>query len=93
MAISKKEVKKLSLLARVDIDENEIEEVQNSLEKILGFVSKLKDVSRNFISDQISVLNVVREDGAPHESGEYSESLLKQAPETEKGFIRVKKIL
>lgn len=39
------------------------------------------------------VKNVLREDGVPHESGKFTEALLAQAPKTEKGYIKVKKIL
>jgi Asp-tRNA(Asn)/Glu-tRNA(Gln) amidotransferase C subunit len=39
------------------------------------------------------VKNVMREDGEPHESGKYTEALLKSAPKTADGYIEVKKIL
>ncbi len=39
------------------------------------------------------VKNVLREDGEPHESGKFTGSILASAPKTEKGFIKVKKIL
>ena len=39
------------------------------------------------------VRNVMREDGPAHETGAYSEALLKEAPAREGDAVRVKKIL
>ena len=93
MAISKKEIKNLSKLARIGVSDKEIESLQNDLEKILDFVSRLEDVSISEEFEKKEVLNEVREDEASHTIAEYSEELLKQAPEIKDGFVKVKKVL
>ncbi len=40
-----------------------------------------------------NVRNVMREDGEPHESGIFTEALLKSAPKSDRGSVEVKKIL
>ncbi len=83
--ISKEEVKKLSMLARVGLAEKEIAEFQKDLDGILDFVSVLKEAPHNnkLYAGQAPVpenikeearANVFREDEAPHKSAEYSEA-------------------
>lgn len=48
------------------------------------------DFSQSYNS---GVKNVMREDGEPHEPGKFTAILLKAAPKTEDGYIKVKKIL
>ncbi|MFC1756919.1 Asp-tRNA(Asn)/Glu-tRNA(Gln) amidotransferase subunit GatC [Patescibacteria group bacterium] len=93
MEISKKDVKNLSILARVGIDDKEIEPMQKDLEKILEFVSKLKSAKTSDVDAKTSdAENLMREDKDPHKSGEYTEDLLNQAPNLGRGFVKVKKV-
>jgi Asp-tRNA(Asn)/Glu-tRNA(Gln) amidotransferase C subunit len=41
----------------------------------------------------VGVKNIMREDGTPHESGMYTDALLKSAPKSADGYVEVKKIL
>ncbi len=41
----------------------------------------------------VARINVMREDSNPHESGKYTETLLKAAPQREGQYVKVKKIL
>lgn len=100
MTITKDDIKNLSVLARVDIDNSKVRSLQSDLEKILDFVSKLKSAKTSEVkersgetSDVEGLVNIVREDENHHESGKYSEELIKQFPEEEKGFIKIKKVL
>ena len=45
MTITKKEILKLGELAKIGISENEVEELQNQLNKILKFVDKINEPS------------------------------------------------
>ncbi len=38
-------------------------------------------------------VNVMREDTNPHESGKFSEAILKNAPSREENYLKVKKIM
>ena len=87
-----KDIKKLSQLARVQIDEKEEKKIQKDLANILELVSKLKEAPFVSVETQPLVTNVLRQDVEPYEAGFYSQDLLKQAPATEKGFVKVKNI-
>lgn len=105
--IERKDVEKLASLARITIPENEIEKVCQDIEAILSYVSQINEANSaggelpeklpgNLSPERqynFGVKNVMREDGQPHESGKFTDSLLTRAPKTEKGFIKVKKIL
>ena len=98
--ISKDDIKKLADLARIEIEDSELDGLAKEVDSILGYVGQIKSVVGNvgFPSPdqgegQGGVLNVMREDENPNESGAYTKELLAEAPETERGFIKVKKIL
>lgn len=102
-----KDVEKLASLARITIPDNEIEKVRQDIEAILAYVGQVNEANSaggevpeklpvNLPSERqynFGVKNVMREDGLPHESGKFTDALLSRAPKTEKGFIKVKKIL
>ena len=67
--ISLEEVKKLALLARIEMDKKELEELQQDLEAILSYVSQLKKaplppLSRTVLDnlDKALEISVFRED-------------------------------
>lgn len=82
-------------LAKIGLNEKEVLGLQKDLGKILGFVSKLKKAAETLdVDKEISDLkNILRKDENPHESGKYTEALLKEAPETVRGYVKVKKII
>lgn len=95
--ISKKEIKKLSLLSRVAVDEKEIKELQQDLEKILNFISKLETAPTTSDVDcptsDVGLRNIMREDRSLRKSGKCGKFLLEQAPKTERGFVKTRKVL
>jgi len=99
MEISDKEIKKLADLARIKLSEMEKKGLKKDIESILGYVSEIQEVSSDAtkvkpLSLQRSDLcNVMREDKEPHESGLYTEKILKEAPQREGDYFKVKKIL
>jgi len=93
--ITVKEVKKLGLLSRVSISEKEASELQKDMEKILNFVSKLEkaEISDTICSTlNVEHVNIFRGDEAGEKPAR-DRSLLKQAPEMERGYIKTKKVL
>lgn len=90
--ISHDDIKKLSVLARVGIGEKEETKIQHDLMSILEFVSRMKGAPAVSLKTENFVFNVLRLDDVSGKSGEHKESLLKQAPQIEKGFIKVKKV-
>lgn len=90
------DIRKLADLSRINIDDSELETITKEVDSILGFVSQVSSVVAGKEEDGIDIgdnINVLREDENPNESGEYTDLVLREAPRTEKGFIKVKKIL
>ena len=92
--ISRDEVKKVAQLARLELNENEIQNHAEQLEKILGYIKQLEKINTENIpctTRAIEVVNVLRKD----EKKEYenSEELLDLAPSRENKFFKVPKII
>jgi len=94
----KVDIERLALLARIKLDSKEKAKFQKEFEAILNYISKLEEVDVGKLdefesSKTVDAENVVQEDEGPHEGGKFSDDLLKQAPETEKGYVKVKHVL
>jgi len=92
--ITKKEVKLVAKLARLGITKKEEEKFSRELSLILNYVEKLKevDISKTLpTSHSIKIENVMREDKSS-KSKVQSSKLLKLAPETKNGYLKVKSI-
>ena len=93
------DIKRLALLARIKLTSEEEKEFQKDFGSILDYVSKLQEVDVSEIdhkeaSRTTELYNVVREDeGVINEPGVHTEDLLKEAPSTENGYVKVKHIL
>ncbi|MDD5032747.1 MAG: aspartyl/glutamyl-tRNA amidotransferase subunit C [Candidatus Pacebacteria bacterium] len=100
MAFTKKELEKLAELGRLDVPDSELKVLQKNLDDIVTFISKLKQApgelqiisAENENGDSAGLKNVLREDENPHKEAEYSETFLKEAPQKERGFVKVKKV-
>jgi aspartyl-tRNA(Asn)/glutamyl-tRNA(Gln) amidotransferase subunit C len=94
--MDKDKVLKLAKLARIEIGGNEAENLTREFDAILDYVGEVKSVK---VSPSVSdfqgepLINVMREDMEPHETGLYTQKLLEQAPAREGDYIKVKKIL
>lgn len=87
-------MKRLALLCRIDMSEEELETLRAEMEHILGYVEKVSELAPADRALEVGAHhNVMREDGTPRASGTYTEALLSVAPAREGDFIRVKKIL
>ncbi len=96
--MDKDKVLSLAKLARIDISDAEAEKLSGEFEAILNYVSEIKSMplpldEHTNILEYVGVSNVMREDANPHEGGLYTDKLLAQAPSSDKGYIKVKKIL
>jgi len=89
-----KDVEKLALLSRIDIPQNELGELLSDMTAILAYVEQVESVSTAALTADIGELrNVMRDDLSPHETGMYTEVLLREAPSQEAGFVKVSQIL
>jgi aspartyl-tRNA(Asn)/glutamyl-tRNA(Gln) amidotransferase subunit C len=93
--ISKEEIKKLADLARIEIGEEEQEELALEMDAILGYMGQVNEVVGNLEkSDAAEQLkNVMREDENPTESETHSKELIAEFPRKEGDYLKVKKIL
>jgi len=92
------EIKKLANLARIDMSEEEMKEIAKDFDSILAYVGQVQEVSAKQDlaekkSEDYFLHNVMREDIVTNKGGEYTEKILKDAPDTEGGYLKVKKIL
>jgi aspartyl-tRNA(Asn)/glutamyl-tRNA(Gln) amidotransferase subunit C len=94
MKISRQEVEHVALLARLHLTDSEIEQFTGQLDAILTYVDKLNELDTRNVeptSHVIDVGNVLREDRV-HDSIPVEEALA-NAPDPDKGFFKVPRIL
>jgi len=84
----------LAKLARIDVPKAEYDNLQKDLDNILAFVGEVQSALIADRGPKADVpKNAMREDTDPHESGIFTDALLKEAPKTRGGYVVVKKIL
>ncbi|HEY4511877.1 MAG TPA: Asp-tRNA(Asn)/Glu-tRNA(Gln) amidotransferase subunit GatC [Candidatus Paceibacterota bacterium] len=87
-------VEKLATLSRIALSPEEKASLRKDMEAILGYVGEIQKAGVKEESPKAGIVrNVLREDVNPHESGAYTEDLLRAAPKREDGYVKVKKIL
>ena len=92
--ISSNEVKKVAQLARLELNQNEIQNHAQQLEKILDYIKQLEKIDTENIpctTRAIEVVNVLRKD--QKKDYKNTEELLNLAPSREKTFFKVPKII
>tara|TARA_B100001248_G_scaffold149136_1_gene111879 strand:- start:261 stop:554 length:294 start_codon:yes stop_codon:yes gene_type:complete len=92
--ITREEVKKVAQLARLELNENEINNHAVQLEKILEYIKQLEKINTNDVpctTRAIEVINVFRKD----ENKDFvnNDALLELAPSREDKFFKVPKII
>jgi aspartyl-tRNA(Asn)/glutamyl-tRNA(Gln) amidotransferase subunit C len=92
--ITLQDIEKLATLSRLSLTDAEKEKYRGEIDSILGYIDILKKVSTDKPAPVMSRnKNVLRDDSHPHESGMYTERLLKLAPKRDGQYVKVKKIL
>lgn len=92
--ISKEQVSHVADLARLEFDENELNNFTSQLDKIVDFVDQLSEVDTEGVEPTTHIsnaTNVFRED-VPKQ-GTSRQELLKNVPEQVDGLIRVPAII
>ena len=92
--ISSDEVKKVAQLARLELNESEINQHAEQLEKILEYIKQLEKINTEDVpctTRAIEVVNVLRKD--ENKNYENSEEILDLAPSRENKFFKVPKII
>ena len=92
--ITKEEVKKVAHLARLELNENEINNHAEQLEKILEYIKQLEKIDTNDVqctTRAIEVVNVLRKD--EKKNSDCAKDLLELGPSTEDTYFKVPKII
>ena len=92
--ITNKEVRKVAHLARLELNEDEINNHVEQLEKILEYINQLEKIDTDDVpctTRAIEVINVFRKD--ENKNYDYIDELLDLGPSKEEKYFKVPKII
>ena len=92
--ITKEEVKKVALLARLELNDDEINNQAEQLEKILEYIKQLEKIDTDDVpctTRAIEVVNVLRKDEKKKFNS--TDELLELGPSREEKYFKVPKII
>jgi aspartyl-tRNA(Asn)/glutamyl-tRNA(Gln) amidotransferase subunit C len=94
MSVDAATVKRIGRLARIRVEEDEVERYQGEINAILGFVEQLDEVNVEGIEPMTSVtpMQLRRRDDVVTDGG-YPEKVVANAPLTEDNFFMVPKVI
>lgn len=92
--LTKDDIKKLSVLARIAVSEEEEESLAKDLDAVLGYVSEVAAVAteKDIVPRAGELRNIMREDVDAYPGGGFTDMILRNAPATEGGYLKVKQI-
>jgi aspartyl-tRNA(Asn)/glutamyl-tRNA(Gln) amidotransferase subunit C len=90
-----KDIEKLAKLARIELTENEKEQLLKDISPILSYVAQINVVAGNLDAEKKAAehRNITRLDENVNETGANTEAFVKNMPESERNYLKVKKIL
>jgi aspartyl-tRNA(Asn)/glutamyl-tRNA(Gln) amidotransferase subunit C len=94
MSIDAATVRRIALLARIKVEDGEVEHLQGEINSILGFVEQLKEVNVEGVEPMTSVTPMklpMREDKVT--DGGDAAKVLANAPQSEEGFFLVPRVV
>ena len=94
MSVDAATVKRIGRLARIRVEEDEVEKYQVEINAILGFVEQLGEVDVEGVEPMTSVtpMQLRRRDDVVTDGG-YPEKVVANAPLTEDNFFMVPKVI
>ncbi len=87
------DVRALAKLARLEVSAEELAKLENEIPDILAFVETVQKAAVSRETTTPALHNVMRSDENPHESGVYTETLMKAAPVSENNRVVVKQVV
>lgn len=87
------DIKKLAIMARLDMSDAELIEMANDFDPILAYVSQVQEVKQSDNKPNYILENVMRDDIVTNQAGEYTDKIIEQMPDSQDGFLKVKQIL
>lgn len=100
--MKREEVEHLATLARLKLTPDELDSYATQMGEILEYIDKIKEVVGDETTGHLANAgmqndamrhNVLREDDNVQETGVHTAEILAEAPETQDGYVKVKKIL
>jgi aspartyl-tRNA(Asn)/glutamyl-tRNA(Gln) amidotransferase subunit C len=94
MSVDAATVRRIAHLARIAVEDDEIEHLQGEINSILGFIEQLKEANVEGVEPMTSVTPMklaLREDKVT--DGGDAARVLANAPQTEEGFFVVPKVV
>lgn len=90
-----KDIEKLGKLARIELTEDEKQKLLKEVDPILGYVTQLKEVVSAVGEEKVpgAHRNISRLDENPTATGTNTDVIVANMPESEKNYLKVKKIL
>jgi aspartyl-tRNA(Asn)/glutamyl-tRNA(Gln) amidotransferase subunit C len=94
MSVDAATVKRIGHLARIRVEETEVEKYQDEINAILGFVEQLAEVNVEGVEPMTSVIpmQLRRRDDVVSDGG-YPDKVVANAPLTEDNFFMVPKVI
>lgn len=92
--ITNKDIQTLAELARLEVSQDQCAAYADDFNGILSYIDTLSqvEVSSQDQNSQV-VVNVVREDDSAYAPESFTDVLMKSAPDTKDGYLKVPKIL
>lgn len=94
MSLSKDDVAKVARLARIRMNDEQLEQMAPQLSKIIGFVEQLSEVNTDNVEPLANVVDItlqLREDKVT--DGDCVDKVLANAPESTQGYFVVPKVV
>ena len=94
MALDNKAVASIAFLARIKVPDADLAPLARELDHIIGWVEQLSEVATDGVEPMTSVaaMSLPRRDDRVTD-GNYADKVLANAPEAEKGFFAVPKVV
>lgn len=101
---TKEDLENVAMLSRLSLSEQEKEKFLVEMKDILEYVGQVSEMAsgkaeasggENYGKQFLNSVNknITREDNVLNEANEYTESLLKNAPDTKDNFVKVSQVL
>jgi len=94
MSIDKDKIKHISKLARISVEEKEIDSLSKDLSSIFSFIEQLNELNTDKVEPLSSILNEpLRTRRDEINDGKIREKILKNSPEKNEEFFVVPKVI
>jgi aspartyl/glutamyl-tRNA(Asn/Gln) amidotransferase C subunit len=93
MSFTEQDLDNLSRLARITITAEEKPKMLVDIQSILGYISEINEVTGEATHIEGAFNNIVRDDVITREPGSHTEALLREAPEVQGEYVKVKQVL